>query len=330
DGAAIAKFLHWIDEEAPKGDVDELKASDHLEALRRQNAELRDLSFDNELTPPHTFGAYQPELPLVEAVNPLRSEWQLMRPTLLAATLRTLAENRKFTPSVGIFETARVYLPRGLDDLPEERATLAIGLAGASQREGLYSPARPVDFFDVKGIVEAYLQRVGALEIDFQPVQHASLHPGRAAALRVRGKQVGLVGEVNPVVAERFGLPGGDRAAVAEIDLVALIDTGLAPVEFHPVSRFMPVEQDYAVVVAEDTPASEVVKAIEAGAGALLVGVRLFDIYRGPAIPEGSKSLAFRVTLEAPDRQLEEREVERVRGRIEAQLKRRVKGALRA
>ncbi|HEU5424785.1 MAG TPA: hypothetical protein VFU72_14665, partial [Nitrolancea sp.] len=62
---------------------------------------------------------------------------------------------------------------------------------------------------------------------------------------------------------------------------------------------------------------------------ALLAGVRLFDIYRGPAIPEGSKSLAFRVTLEAPDRQLEEREVERVRGRIEAQLKRRVKGALR-
>lgn len=288
-------------------------------------ADLRALAVDGEIG--GRFGAHRAEWPLVEAVNPLRAEWQVMRPTLLVSLLRNVAENRKFSASIGIFEAARVYLPRGLDDLPDEVPTLALALAGRGQHETLYSPAREVDFFDAKGIVEEYLRRVGAGHLSFRPSPHPSLHPGRSASIVVGEREIGILGEVHPIVAERFGLSG--RVVAAEINLAMLLSTGLLPVQFSPVSRFMPVEQDFAVVVAEETPAGAVVQALRAGAGALLRSVRLFDIYRGPAIPPGTKSMAVRVTLEAPDRALDEREVERVRGRIEGQLKRRVGGTLR-
>ena len=130
-------------------------------------------------------------------------------------------------------------------------------------------------------------------------------------------------------MAEQFGIPAGQRVAVAEIDLKALFDTGLSDVELRPVSRYQPVEQDFAVVVDEAVPADAVEAALRAGAGPLATSVRLFDIYRGPAIDAGKKSLAYRVTLSAPDRELSENEIQRIRGRIERQLARQVSGTLR-
>jgi phenylalanyl-tRNA synthetase beta chain len=253
-----------------------------------------------------------------------------MRPTLLASDLKNAAENLKFSPGASVFEVARVYLPTGPDELPDERRTLSLVMAGACELQGLYGAQRDVDFFDAKGAVEAVLPRLGAKELGFRPVQHPSLHPGRAAEILSRGVPVGIVGELHPVVARQFGIITAGRVAVAEVDLVALYETGLAPVDYRTVSRFQPLEQDFAVVVDEDVAASDVAAAIAAGAGALLSGLRLFDVYRGQAVGEGKKSLAFRVTLSAPDRALPEHEVERVRGRIEGQVKRRVSGALRA
>ncbi|MDI3339502.1 MAG: phenylalanine--tRNA ligase subunit beta [Sphaerobacter sp.] len=279
---------------------------------------------------PARYGFFaRPEHDLVAARNPLRSEWTMMRPTLLPAWLKNVAENLKHTRAVAVFETARVYLPRGVDELPDERPTLCLGFAGERHPVDLYHPARPVDFFDAKGVVDVLLPRLGAVDIAVRPIAHHSLHPGRAAEITVRGKPVGILGEVHPVVAEQFGIPAGQRVALAEIDLRAVFDTGLRDVELRPVSRYQSVEQDFAIVVDEAVPAEAVAEAIRSGAGPLATDVRLFDIYRGPAIPAGTKSLAYRVTLEAPDRPLSEKELERVRSRIEGQVKRRVGGALR-
>ncbi len=280
---------------------------------------------------PDRFGFYAaPHLPLVRVINPLRADWEQMRPTLVPSVLKNVGENLKFSRTVNVFETARVYQPRGVDELPDERQTLTCVMSGVQQRSGLYGDERGTDFFDIKGVVEELLTRVGATDVSYEPIAHASFHPGRAAEIKIGECSVGVLGEIHPLVAQQLGVTEGGRVALAEIDLVALSETGLADVQTRNVTRFPTVEQDFAVVVDEEIPAERVRSALVSGAGALLGGIELFDIYRGPAIEAGTKSLAYRVTLAAPDRQLQEHEVERLRTRIESTLKRQVGGKLRA
>ena len=142
------------------------------------------------------------------------------------------------------------------------------------------------------------------------------------------GEQIGILGELRP---DRAAGVRHRRApvAVAEIDLDALREVS------HPiptdvnVPRFLPVEQDFAIVVAEETPAADVEAALRAGAGPLATAVTLFDIYRGPQIGEDRKSLAYRVTFTAPDRALTDAELSKVRDRIARSL-RKIGGELRA
>jgi len=133
---------------------------------------------------------------------------------------------------------------------------------------------------------------------------------------------------LRPDVAASFGIDAS-RVAVAEIDLsIALAALPARPADVS-VPRFLPVQQDFAVIVAESTPAGEVEAALRSGAGPLATAVALFDVYRGSQIGEGRKSLAFRVTFTAPDRALTDAELVKVRGRIEKILKQRVNGTLR-
>ncbi|MEI2617973.1 MAG: hypothetical protein V9F06_10130 [Thermomicrobiales bacterium] len=129
-------------------------------------------------------------------------------------------------------------------------------------------------------------------------------------------------------MAQGFAVAG--RVAFAEIDLTPFAESLLETWNVSSVSRFQPIRQDFAVVVDADTPASAVWQAIADGARPLASDITLFDIYRGRGIGEGKKSLAYRVTFSAPDRQLAEHEVERIRGRITQNLTKRVKGILRA
>ncbi len=280
---------------------------------------------------PDRFGFFtKPSLPLVRVTNPLRADWELMRPTLVPSVLKNASENLKFSPRVNVFEVARVYQPRGIDELPDERQTVALLMAGTQQPTGLYSSERETDFFDAKGATEVLLQRLGAADITFAPIEHPSLHPGRSAEISTAGVPIGIVGEVHPVVAAQFGINDRGRVAIAEIDLVTLLECGFTGLQARQISRSQPVDQDFAVVVDEDVPAENVRNAIASGGGFLLSHARLFDIYRGPAIADGKKSLAYRVTFAAPDRQLREDEVERLRKQIERQIKKQVNGTLRA
>ena len=172
------------------------------------------------------------------------------------------------------------------------------------------------------------MERLGAERVSFQPVSHPSMHPGRSAAICLGDLQVGILGEIHPRVAASFGVEG--RVAVAEVDLEVFAGKLLENWQVEPVSRFQPIRQDFAVVVDERVAAEDVRQAIQAGTGPLGVAINLFDIYRGPGVEEGRKSLAFAVTLSARDRQLAEHEVERIRGKIEQNVKKRVGGTLRS
>ena len=285
--------------------------------------DLRRLTPEGECTP----GAHPVAwAELVRLRNPLQAEKGILRPTLLPSLLAVAAENLKHERGVRLFETARGYLPSD-DELPREVNLLGIVLAG--EREPLSRFAAEergeLDFFDIKGMIEALLARLGVTGAVFRPIELASLHPGRGGGLFVGDRRIGILGELRPDRARAFGIEA-PRVAVAELDLDALRDAARVVPTDISLPRFLPVEQDFAIVVDEAIAASDGEAALRDGAGPLATAVALFDIYRGPQIGDDSKSLAYRVTFTAPDRALTDSELSKVRERIARTLRQRVGG----
>ena len=140
------------------------------------------------------------------------------------------------------------------------------------------------------------------------------MHPGRSSVVTVDGRPVGVVGEVDPVVLEAYGIPG--RVAWLELDLTVLLALEPAIPQWEPVSRYPSSDIDLAFVIDDDVTADDLRAAIAGAAGALLVDLDLFDVYRGPGIPAGQRSLAFRIRLQAADHTLTDAEVAAVRDAI--------------
>jgi phenylalanyl-tRNA synthetase beta chain len=185
----------------------------------------------------------------------------------------------------------------------------------------------PMDFFDLKGVVENLLNRLG-LDGAFQPYEHDAFHPGRCAQVRVNGETVGVMGEVHPLVREAFELPDGPICAL-EFDLDVLLAPWGAAREMMPLSTHPPVYEDLAIVVDEDIPAVRVRSLIARAGVPLLRSVALFDVYRGAQVGAGKKSLAYRLTYQADDRTLTDEEVAEVRSGIVQRLEETLGATLR-
>ncbi|MGI8477739.1 MAG: phenylalanine--tRNA ligase subunit beta, partial [Thermomicrobiales bacterium] len=269
---------------------------------------------------------------LVKLKNPLQADRSVLRPTLIPALVEAVASNLKHADSVRLGELARIYLPHPssetMDGRPLEIEIAAVAIAGRRDAVGIYTQAGDLDFFDLKGILHAVLSRLG-LTVNVEPAAHAALHPGRAASFSVEGIRIALLGELRPDVAARFGVDDA-RVTVAELDLSSILPLTRRPRENITVPRFLPVEQDFAIVVDEATPADSVGRALLESARPLATDAVLFDIYRGAQIGDGKKSLAYRVSFTAPDRALTDAELVKVRSRIERTLKQRVSGTLRS
>ncbi|MDQ2653253.1 MAG: phenylalanine--tRNA ligase subunit beta [Chloroflexota bacterium] len=261
--------------------------------------------------------------------NPMQAERDLLRPTLLPSVVETAARNLKHQRSVRLFEIARVYLPSDAG-LPSEAATLALVLAGKRDELDRFADATAeLDFFDAKGAIETLLERLGVRDATFRAISLPAFHPGRTAGVYLADTLVGVVGELRPDRALAFDIEAS-RVAIAEIDLEALL-TAAKPIPSGITSpRFLPVEQDFAVVVNETVPASDVLAALRSGAGPLASGFELFDVYRGPQLGEGRKSLAYRIAFTAPNRALTDAELGKVREKIGKTLRQMVQGELRA
>lgn len=261
--------------------------------------------------------------------NPMQAERDLLRPTLLPSVLETTSRNLKHQRSVLLFEIARTYLPsRG--DLPREAAVLALALAGRrGALDRFADPTDELDFFDAKGAVEVLLERLGVQGASFQPMTLPAFHPGRTASVYLGDSLVGLVAELRPDRALAFDIES-PRVAVAELDLEALLEVAKPIPSGISSPRYLPVEQDFAVVVSEETLTAEVLAALRSGAGPLASGFDLFDVYRGPQLGEGRKSLAYRIAFTAPNRALTDAELGKVREKIGKTLRQMVQGELRA
>ncbi|MBA4062429.1 MAG: phenylalanine--tRNA ligase subunit beta [Isosphaera sp.] len=270
----------------------------------------------------------------VALVNPISPERSVMRRSLVPGLLAVAARNLEAADGVALYEVGFVYLPRQGEKLPDEPRRLAVVLCGR-RTAGAWDDVQGVkppqsDFFDLKGVVEALTSDLHLPGVAFAAAKGVPwLHPMRAAELTAGGKPCGAFGELHPKVAAAFGL--ADRAVqVAELDLEALLAAVPERTAYRPFSIMPPAKRDVAVVVPGETPAEAVLAEIRAAGGELLVGADLFDVYTGDGIPAGTKSLAFALTYQAPDRTLGEKEIakahEKVEGRLRHVLKAQIRG----
>ena len=251
----------------------------------------------------------------ITLANPISPERASLRHTLLASLLEVTRNNLRFRDRVAIFEVGHVYLPAG-DGLPEEPRRLGVVMTGPRKMAGWLDGSDGwMDFLDLKGAVETLLDRLHIESVQFEAGQHTALHPGRTATLSIGGEEVGVLGELHPVVRERFDLPD-QPVVVAEFDLDVLLEYVQEEGLYETISRYPAVVQDIALVVNEDVPAAQVRDAIYEAGGGLLRQVELFDVYAGEQIPPGKKSLAYSLTYQAQDRTLTDEEVAKVQARI--------------
>jgi phenylalanyl-tRNA synthetase beta chain len=262
----------------------------------------------------------------VTLLNPLSPERSVMRRTLLPGVLQVAKLNLESAESVSLYELGFVYLPKGGEKLPDEPRRLAVVLCGRrapaawDDPQGVTPPQ--YDFYDLKGVVESLAADMHLPAVSFAAAREVPwLHPMRAAELRVNGTLVGVFGELHPKVASAFGL-GEKPVQAAEFDLEELLAAVPERYGYWPYSSFPPAKRDVAIVVPDATTA-------EAAGGDLLTGASLFDVYRGTGLPEGTKSLAFALTYQAPDRTLGDKEIAKAHEKVEGQLRRALGAQIR-
>ncbi len=263
--------------------------------------------------------------------NPISADRAYLRQTLLPSLLNTTRENLRFLDRVVIFEIGAVYLPVEGQTLPDEPRRLAILLTGPREpRSWLEGQDRSLmNFYDLKGIVEALLDRLG-LTGDFRPGKHPAMHPGRCAEVGVGEAVVGVLGELHPIVRENFDLPN-QPIGVLEFDLDTLLEAWRTTTQImEPLSIHPPVYEDLAIVVNEEIMAERVRELIDQTGRPLLRSVVLFDVYRGKQIGAGKKSLAYRLTYQADDRTLTDGTVGKQRGKIIRRLEKELGATLRS
>ncbi len=264
-------------------------------------------------------------LPAVTLVNPLSSDLDAMRLTLMSGLLETVQENSKRSKAgLRFFEVGRRYLPSSeADSLPDERRSVGMALCGPAAISWVPELARPADFYDLKGVVETLLQGLHITRYRFTPTQHPTFHPGRCALLELvrhagddkeTFSPVGVLGEVHPVVQQRYDLP--HRAYLCELDLEQLYAAVPETLAYTPISRHQELTRDLALVVDQSVPAQDIQDSIVRSGGELLRSVALFDVYTGDPIPPGKKNLTYSLVYQSQERTLTDAEMNTLQERI--------------
>ncbi len=232
----------------------------------------------------------------VTLTNPLVADESVLRTSLLPGQLKAIAYNESHrNPDVRFFEIDHVFLtPADGQLLPDEREHLAVALAGSDATAAV-------------AVLELLSEVLALPNLQLRSATPPGLHPTRSAEVVVAGRVRGVVGEVAPDVAEAFGV--SSRVGWIELDLGALLEGPHGNRKYRPVSKYPSSDVDLAFEVPETVPAAKVEGSIRRGGGKLLVDVRLFDVYRGEGMPDGVRSLTFRLRFQATDHTLTDAEV---------------------
>jgi phenylalanyl-tRNA synthetase beta chain len=258
---------------------------------------------------------FAPESDLVPIANPLSESFAVLRPSVLPGLVAAVAHNRRREQrDVRLFEIgARFSRSRG------ERRTLAFAWTGAVGADHWSGGTRPIDYFDVQGVVERVCQAL-RVDVQMQGVAEPWLVPGRGAAIAADGVRIGTMGLLASSIVEPYQLAASDAIYVAEIDL-----DSVPPVDEDPQVEALPrhpsMTRDISILVADTLAAGTVRQTVQLNAPDTLVRVSEFDRYQGTGIPDGQVSLSLRLTFRALDRTLTDAEVQTAVDAVLAALK---------
>ncbi|WP_062935549.1 phenylalanine--tRNA ligase subunit beta [Enterobacter bugandensis] len=260
--------------------------------------------------------------------SPISSEMSAMRLSLWTGLLGTIVYNQNRQQNrVRIFESGLRFVPDNQANLGIRQDLMLAGAISGNRYEEHWDLAKgTVDFYDMKGDLEAILDLTGKLsEIEFRAEAIPALHPGQSAAIYLDGKRVGFIGVVHPELEHKLDLNG--RTIVFELEWSPVADRVIP--QAQDVSRFPANRRDIAVVVAENVPAADILAECKKVGVNQVVGVNLFDVYRGKGVAEGFKSLAISLILQDTSRTLEEEEIAATVAKCVEALKERFQASLR-
>jgi phenylalanyl-tRNA synthetase beta chain len=253
-----------------------------------------------------------PKQDTVKLINPLSADLSVMRTCLWPNLLQALINNQNYQQErVRLFEVGRVFIPSSEGLLQPHHVSGIVSGSAFPEQWGV--PNRAADFFDIKGDLELLLNcRQDRQQFEFIPIDHPLLHPGQSAQILQGSVVLGVVGALHPAVAQQLKITS--NVFLFELDLAEIAQTAIP--HFVTVSKFPIIRRDLAIVLAEMITFQQVYDIVQKSASELLVELNLFDVYRGAGIESGYKSLALRLTLQAPERTLIEAEVNQVIERV--------------
>ena len=247
----------------------------------------------------------------IPILNPISEEFPYMRTTLVPAVIeaakRNIAQQNK---DLWLFETANVYEPKALPltEVPHERP-MACGIMMGKVTEAAWNQAqRDTDFYDVKGVVDGLLAKLGLTQYDIQPSSESYYHPGVSAHYTVNGVTVANYGELHPQVVKNFDLSG--KVYMFEIDLEAVLSITVPPFRYQSFSKFPGTSRDLAIVAPVSVTSGEIVALIKEHGGEYLESVSIFDVYEGEHIEAGYRSLAYNLQFRSMEGTLNDEDID--------------------
>lgn len=250
--------------------------------------------------------------------NPLGEDTSIMRTVALPSMLEILSRNNAYhNKAAKLYEVAKIYLPQPGEKLPQEPKMLMLGTYGSGET-----------FFTLKGELEGIFRALRMKKAEYTAEKNnPSYHPGRCARITVDGEEIGVMGQVHPLVAKNYGIDA--EVYCAELNFTKMLSLMLPDPTYVPLPKYPAVSRDLALVCDEEVTVAQAEKIIADAAGKLLRDVKLFDIYRGVGVPTGKKSMAFSLELRADDRTLTDADSEAVTNKILAALAEKLNATLR-
>ena len=247
----------------------------------------------------------------IPILNPISEEFPYMRTTLVPAVIdaakRNIAQQNK---DLWLFETANVYEPKALPltEVPHERP-MVCGIMMGKVTEAAWNQAqRDTDFYDVKGVVDGLLGKLGLTQFDIQPSSESYYHPGVSAHYTVNGVTIANYGELHPQVVKNFDLSG--KVYMFEIDLEAVLSITVPPFRYQSFSKFPGTSRDLAIVAPVSVTSGEIVALIKEHGGEYLESVSIFDVYEGEHIKAGYRSLAYNLQFRSMEGTLNDEDID--------------------
>ncbi len=303
----------------------------HL-ALRRRTRQMMtgfgfmeviNYSFINRLSRDRLrLAADDPRRRHVKILNPLTEDQAVLRTSLVPGLLENVRLNNTYQEkNLTIFESGKIFISRGRDKQARETETIAALWTGNLMDAAWHTKARACDFFDIKGVAEALFRGLNCRDVMFTGLPDDTCcytKPGHSALISIKGKPMGIIGEIHPDVLSAYGLK--QTVFVFEVNMDDLLTVVSDNIQAGPIPRFPSTDRDITLIFDKNIESGLILAAVKSLDETLLEDIRLFDVYEGDPIPKGKKSISFRLTYRSPDETLEDDTVNQLHRSITQRL----------